>query len=48
MVGFIDFKTIWPNVFNVADSCITIGVGLLLLSSLGRERSATPRLESPQ
>jgi signal peptidase II len=34
VVDFIDFKTIWPNVFNVADSCITIGVFLLILSSL--------------
>ncbi len=37
VVDFIDFKTIWPNVFNVADSCITIGVILLILSSLRRE-----------
>ncbi len=37
VVDFIDFKTIWPNVFNVADSCITIGVALLILSSLRRE-----------
>ncbi len=37
VVDFIDFKTIWPNVFNVADSCITIGVVLLILSSLRRE-----------
>jgi signal peptidase II len=34
VVDFIDFKTIWPNVFNVADSCITIGVALLIISSL--------------
>jgi len=37
VVDFIDFKTIWPNVFNVADSCITIGVALLILASLRRE-----------
>jgi signal peptidase II len=37
VVDFIDFKTIWPNVFNVADSCITIGVFLLIVSSLRRE-----------
>jgi signal peptidase II len=37
VVDFIDFKTIWPNVFNVADSCITIGVFLLIISSLRRE-----------
>ncbi len=38
VVDFIDFRTIWPNVFNVADACITIGVGLLVLSQLIRER----------
>jgi signal peptidase II len=37
VIDFIDFKTIWPNVFNVADSCITLGVFLLILSSLRRE-----------
>jgi signal peptidase II len=37
VVDFIDFKTIWPNVFNVADSCITVGVFLLIISSLRRE-----------
>jgi len=39
VVDFIDFYRIWPNVFNVADSCITIGVGLLILSSLASHRS---------
>lgn len=34
VVDFIDFYRIWPNIFNVADSCITIGVILLILSSL--------------
>jgi signal peptidase II len=33
---FIDFR-VWP-VFNVADSAITIGVGLLLLQMLVREK----------
>ncbi len=38
---FIDFR-VWP-VFNVADSAITIGVGLLLLQMLRHEkRQATP------
>jgi signal peptidase II len=37
VVDFIDFKTIWPNVFNVADASITIGVGLLIVASLRRE-----------
>jgi signal peptidase II len=40
VVDFIDFRTIWPNVFNVADSCITIGVALLILAALRRERRA--------
>ena len=40
VVDFIDFKTIWPNVFNVADASITVGVGLLVLSQLIREKRA--------
>jgi signal peptidase II len=38
VVDFIDFKTIWPNVFNAADSCITVGVIVLILASLRTER----------
>lgn len=38
VVDFIDFYRIWPNIFNIGDSCITSGVILLLLSSLGRSR----------
>jgi signal peptidase II len=38
VVDFVDFKTIWPNVFNVADSCITIGVAVLILMSLRSDR----------
>jgi signal peptidase II len=38
VVDFIDFYRIWPNIFNVGDSCITTGVILLLLASLGRSR----------
>lgn len=38
VVDFIDFYRIWPNVFNVADSCITAGVILLILSSLATSR----------
>ncbi len=40
VVDFIDLR--WWPVFNVADSCITVGVALLILTSLKRERSATP------
>ena len=38
VIDFIDFYRIWPNIFNVGDSCITVGVGLLLLSSLVTRR----------
>jgi signal peptidase II len=37
VVDFVDFYRIWPNVFNVADAAITIGVGLLIIASLRRE-----------
>src|SRR5579863_95792 len=39
VIDFIDFYRIWPNIFNVGDSCITVGVALLLLSSLVSRRS---------
>lgn len=34
VVDFIDFKTIWPNIFNLADSAITVGVTMLIIESL--------------
>jgi signal peptidase II len=40
VVDFVDFYRIWPNIFNVADSCITVGVIFLLLSSLATRRHA--------
>jgi len=40
VVDFIDFYRIWPNIFNIADSCITVGVILLILSSLATRRRA--------
>ena len=40
VVDFIDFYRIWPNIFNVADACITVGVILLILSSLATRRHA--------
>jgi signal peptidase II len=40
VIDFIDFYKIWPNIFNVADSCITIGVVLLILASLATRRHA--------
>jgi signal peptidase II len=36
VVDFIDLR--WWPVFNVADSCITIGVALLILATFSRER----------
>jgi signal peptidase II len=38
VIDFIDFYRIWPNIFNLGDSCITVAVGLLLLSSLVARR----------
>ena len=38
VVDFVDFYRIWPDIFNVGDTCITIGVTLLLLSSLVASR----------
>ena len=38
VVDFIDVYRLWGNIFNVADSCITVGVGLLLISSLVSRR----------
>ncbi|MBV8369494.1 MAG: signal peptidase II [Candidatus Eremiobacteraeota bacterium] len=40
VVDFIDFKPIWGNVFNVADASITVGVALLVMASLRREKPA--------
>jgi signal peptidase II len=38
VIDFIDFYRIWPNIFNIGDSCITVGVALLLVSSLVTRR----------
>jgi signal peptidase II len=40
VVDFIDFYRIWPNIFNIADACITVGVVLLILASLATRRHA--------
>jgi signal peptidase II len=38
VIDFIDFYRIWPDIFNVADSCITVGVALLIISSFAQSR----------
>lgn len=40
VVDFIDLR--WWPVFNVADSCISVGVVLLVLASLRRENTGAP------
>ena len=40
VIDFIDFYKIWPNIFDVADACITAGVILLILASLAPKRRA--------
>jgi signal peptidase II len=47
VTDFIDFKNIWPNVFNAADSCITIGVIVLILASLRSDRKRVLPPASP-
>jgi signal peptidase II len=37
VIDFIDLR--WWPVFNVADSCITIGVCLLIIATLARDRA---------
>jgi len=48
VVDFIDFKNVWPDVFNAADSCITVGVIVLILASLRTERKPAPKPELVQ
>ena len=38
VVDFVDFYKIWGDIFNVGDSCITVGVVLLLFSQVGKSR----------
>jgi signal peptidase II len=38
VVDFIDLR--WWPVFNVADSCITVGVALLVIATIVRDRAA--------
>ncbi|MBV9102026.1 MAG: signal peptidase II [Candidatus Eremiobacteraeota bacterium] len=45
VIDFIDLR--WWPVFNVADSCITIGVCLLVLTTLLRERAVARAKSSP-
>ena len=52
VIDFIDFKTTGYPVFNAADSCITIGVTLLLLRIIVHERrqkaAAAAAVASPE
>ena len=48
VVDFIDFKNIWPNVFNAADSCITVGVIVLIFASLTTERKKAAPVSSAE
>jgi signal peptidase II len=34
VVDFIDFRGIWPYVFNVADMCLTVGISLFLFDQI--------------
>jgi len=34
VVDFIDFRTIWQWVFNIADASITLGVAVLIVQTL--------------
>jgi signal peptidase II len=45
VVDFIDLR--WWPVFNVADSCITVGVGLLVLSTILRDRKVAAEAKLP-
>jgi signal peptidase II len=45
VVDFIDLR--WWPVFNIADSCITIGVAILVVASLRRDVRARARPTSP-
>ena len=47
VVDFIDFKYIWSDVFNAADSCITVGVIVLILSSLISDRKKAAVKSAP-
>jgi len=40
VVDFIDFYRIWHFIFNLGDSAITVGVVLLIVSSMRSERKA--------
>jgi len=43
VVDFLDFSGLgFPWIFNIADSAISVGVGLLILDSFLSERSAQP------
>lgn len=45
VVDFIDLR--WWPVFNIADSCVTIGVAVLVLASLRRDMRSRTRQSAP-
>lgn len=38
VIDFIDFRGIWPFIFNFADTCIVIGFSLIVLKILVEEK----------
>ena len=48
VIDMIDFYGIWPYIFNVADSCVCIGAGLLVLHTLLSMRDEMRAQKKPQ
>ncbi|HOW37501.1 MAG TPA: signal peptidase II [Candidatus Izemoplasmatales bacterium] len=48
VVDFIDFRGIWPYVFNVADMCLCIGIGLFLFDQLFLEPKRVKKTDGGQ
>ncbi|MDD3122267.1 MAG: signal peptidase II [Candidatus Izemoplasmatales bacterium] len=41
VVDFIDFRGIWNYVFNIADMCLTVGIGVFIVDQLFLEPKRT-------
>jgi signal peptidase II len=49
VIDFLDFSGLgFPWIFNIADSAISVGVGLLILDSFLSERQSGPVGSAPQ